>query len=95
MAAYIILNITVTDPGRYADYVKAAGATVARYGGRYLVRGGKAEMLDGAAEPARVVVLEFDTFERARAWWTCDEYAGPRAIRERAARTDAILVDGV
>ena len=95
MAAYIILNITITDPERYADYVKAAGATVAQHGGRYLVRGGKAEKLDGPTEPARVVVLEFDTFERARAWWTSDEYAGPRGIRERAARTDAILVDGV
>lgn len=95
MSAYIILNVEIADPQGYAEYVKLAGATVSAYGGRYLARGGKAETLEGAAAPRRVVVLEFDSYDRARAWWTSDEYAGAKAIRQRAARTDMILVDGV
>lgn len=95
MAAYLILNIEVTNPGRYAEYVKVAGATVAQYGGRYLVRGGRAERLEGSVEPGRVVVLAFDTVEGARAWWASDEYAGPKAVRQSAANTDMILVEGV
>jgi uncharacterized protein (DUF1330 family) len=94
MPAYLILNIEVTNPGRYAEYVKAAGDTVAQYGGRYLVRGGRAEKLEGGLEPKRVVVLEFDTVDRARAWWASPEYAGPKAMRQAAAKTDLILVEG-
>ena len=95
MAAYIVLNIEVTDPTRYAEYVKAAGATVAQYGGTYLVRGGRAEKLEGTADPKRFVVLEFPSYERAKAWWDGAEYRGPKAIRQLAATSDAILVDGV
>lgn len=95
MRAYLVLNIEVTDPDRYAEYVKTAGATVAQYGGRYLVRGGRAERLEGQVEPGRVVVLEFDTIERARAWWASEEYAGPKAVRRSAANTEMILVEGV
>jgi uncharacterized protein (DUF1330 family) len=95
MAAYIILNVEVSDPARYGEYVKAAGASVAQYGGRYLVRGGKAEPLEGAVEPKRLVVLEFETFDRARAWWASTEYAGPKAIRQSASTTEMLLVEGV
>jgi uncharacterized protein (DUF1330 family) len=95
MAAYVILHVDVTDPGRYGEYVKAAGDSVARYGGRYIVRGGRAERLEGVVEPKRVVVIEFDTFDRARAWWSSAEYAGPKGIRQSAARTEALLVEGV
>jgi len=95
MSAYIILNVEVTDPARYGDYIKAAGESVARYGGRYLVRGGRAERLEGVVEPKRLVVLEFESFDRARAWWASPEYAGPKAIRQSAARTEMLLVEGV
>ena len=95
MAAYVVLNVDVTDPARYPDYTKVAGATVAQYGGTYLVRGGKAEKLEGSTEPKRVVILEFPSYERAKAWWDCVEYQGPKAIRQSAADSDAILVDGV
>ena len=95
MAAYVILNIEVTDPTRYADYIKAAGTTVERYGGKYLARGGRAEKLEGSTEPKRFVILEFPSYERAKAWWDCVEYQGPKAIRRSAAHSDAILVDGV
>ena len=95
MAAYVVLNIDVTNPGQYAEYAKVAGATVERYGGRYLVRGGKAEKLEGSLEPKRFVVLEFPSSERARAWWESDEYRAPKAIRQGASICDGVLVEGV
>jgi uncharacterized protein (DUF1330 family) len=95
MPAYIILNIEVTDPERFAEYVRTGAPTLAQYGGRYLARGGRAEKLEGGLEPKRVVVIAFDTVDRARAWWSSNEYAGPKAIRQSAALTDTILVEGV
>ena len=95
MAAYVVLNIDVTDPARYPEYAKAAAPIVEQYGGRYLVRGGTAETLEGAIQPKRVVILEFPSYERAKAWWDCDEYRGPKAVRQSAATSDTILVDGV
>ena len=95
MAAYVVLNIEVTNPEQYAGYVKAAGATVEQYGGGYLVRGGKAEKLEGSLEPKRFVVLEFPSLERARAWWDCEAYRAPKALRQSASISDTILVDGV
>jgi uncharacterized protein (DUF1330 family) len=95
MSAYIIVNIQVTDPVPYAEYVRQAPPTIARYNGRYLVRGGPAEKLEGAYEPRRVVVLEFDTVENAKAWWNSEEYRDLRDLRQRSAITDMIVVDGV
>jgi uncharacterized protein (DUF1330 family) len=95
MAAYLIVNVDVTDPVGYQDYVKAVPPTLAAYGGRYLVRGGRAESLEGSCVPKRVVVIEFESAERARAWWSSVEYAGAKAIRQATATTDLILVDGV
>jgi uncharacterized protein (DUF1330 family) len=95
MAAYVIVNITVTDPVRYAGYVKATPATLAPYGGRFLVRGGPAALLEGGWEPKRIVVLEFDSLARARAWYDSEDYAGPKALRQAAAVTDMILVEGI
>jgi len=95
MAAYVIVNIEITDPVRYAEYAKVAAATVAQYGGEYLARGGRAERLEGEWEPKRFVVLRFDSLERARAWWSSTEYAGPKAVRQSAAKTNMIVVEGV
>lgn len=95
MAAYLIVNVDVTDPVRYQDYIKAVPPTLAAYGGRYLARGGRAERLEGTYEPKRLVVLEFDSAEHARAWWSSVEYAGPKAIRQASSRTDLLLVEGV
>jgi len=95
MAAYVVLNIDVTDPARYADYARAAGLTVEQFGGRYLARGGQAEALEGAANPKRVVILEFPTLERAQAWWNSPEYAEPKLIRANSARSDTFIVEGV
>jgi uncharacterized protein (DUF1330 family) len=95
MAAYVVLNVDITDPTRYADYAKAAGATVEQFGGRYLVRGGRAEALEGAADPKRIVILEFPTYERARAWWDSAEYRETKQLSQDTSRSDTLIVEGI
>jgi uncharacterized protein (DUF1330 family) len=95
MPAYIIVNIEVTKPDLYAGYIQAVGPTIAQYGGRFLVRGGKAEKLEGSIEPKRVVVIEFSSVEQAKAWWDSAEYREPKSVRQNASVTDMIVVEGV
>lgn len=95
MAAYILINITITDPERYADYAKLAPGTVAQYGGRYLARGGRAETLEGSTPTGRVVVIEFPSSDQAKAWLNSPEYAGPKAIRHSASTSEMFVVDGL
>lgn len=94
MAAYIIVDIVVHDPERYEEYKRLAGPTVGQYDGRYIVRGGHAERLEGSREPHRTVVLEFPTFERAKEWWGSPEYAPAKAIRQEIATSEMIVVEG-
>jgi len=95
MPAYIIVEIEITDPVGYEQYKKQAGATVEQYGGKYVVRGGSCETLEGDWNPHRIVVLQFENIERAKAWLDSAEYAEPRKMRQRTARTRMILVEGV
>lgn len=95
MAAYIVVDITVRDPQTYERYKALAPASIARYGGRYVARGGKTEVLEGEWQPARLVILEFPDAERARAWWASAEYAEGKALRQRAASTNMVLVEGM
>ena len=95
MSAYVIVEIEIVDPVGYEEYRKLAGATVEKYGGKYIVRGGKAEVLEGDWNPKRIVVLEFPTMERAKEWLNCGEYREPRKMRHRTAKTNMILVEGV
>ena len=67
---------------------------IAAYGGRYRVRGGRSELLEGEWTPARLVILEFPDAERARAWWSSPEYTPAKAIRQACARTEMLLVEG-
>jgi len=94
MAAYIIAEVKVTDAARYEEYRRQVEGTIAQYGGRYKVRGGKAEALEGAEPNGRLVVIEFDSYEQARAWYDSDEYAGPRRLRQETSTGRLILVDG-
>jgi len=94
MSAYIIVEIDVVDPVGYEDYKKLAGATVEKYGGKYIVRGGKTEVLEGDWKPKRIVMLEFESADRAREWLNCEEYREPRKMRHRTAKTNMILVQG-
>jgi uncharacterized protein (DUF1330 family) len=93
MAAYVILDIEVTDPEGYEEYKRASGS-VARYGGTFPVCGGAFEVLEGDWTPHRLVVIRFDSMERAREWWDSEDYRPARRIRERTARTNVVLVEG-
>lgn len=95
MPAYIIVDLEITDPVNYEEYKKLAGATVERYGGKYVVRGGMCETLEGDWKPTRIVVLAFENAGRAKAWLNSPEYAEPRKMRHRTAKTQMIVVDGV
>lgn len=94
MSAYVIVDIEVTDPQGYQEYVKLAPATVQLYGGRYLARGGHNETLEGDWQAKRLVILEFESLERAKAWLNSPEYAPARALRHKYARTNMVAVEG-
>ena len=94
MSAYVIVDIEVIDPVRYEEYKKLAAPTVTAYGGRYLVRGGATETLEGDWVPKRFVVLEFETVEQAKAWWSSPEYAPAKALRQQTANTQMIVAEG-
>lgn len=95
MAAYIIVDVKITDPSRYEDYKKLTPGTLSPYQGKFVVRGGPAETLEGDWRPGRMIVLEFPSTERAKAWWSSDGYAPAKAIRQAASVTRMIVVEGV
>jgi uncharacterized protein (DUF1330 family) len=94
MAAYVIGEIEVTDPATYEDYRKQVPSVVTKYGGKFVVRGGKVETLEGGWSPKRLVVLEFPSAEQAQKWYRSAEYAPLIALRQRASRGKLILVEG-
>ena len=95
MAVYVVVNVRVTDPARYEEYRGKVPATIARYGGRYLARGGAVEALEGDWQPERLVVLEFESMERFREWYDSPGYAPPRRLRGEAAATQFAVVEGL
>jgi uncharacterized protein (DUF1330 family) len=94
MAAYFIVDVEVTDPVGFEEYRKLVPATIAQYGGRFLVRGGAVEQLEGDWQPGRVVVLEFPSLEQAKRWYDSEEYRDPKALRFKTAKAKMILVEG-
>jgi len=94
MAAYVIAEVEVTDPATYEEYRKLVPPTLAKYGGKFLVRGGAVEPKEGGWEPKRLVVLEFASMEQARKWYHSPEYAPALALRLKAARSRLLLVEG-
>jgi len=95
MAAYLVVNVEVTNSVRYRDYVRQVNPSVEAYGGRYLVRGGRAEILEGNWVPHRFVVVEFPDAAHARSWWDSPEYASAKKIRQESAKTDMAIVEGI
>ena len=94
MAAYLIAEIDITDPEGYKAYTSIVPATITQYGGRFLVRGGAAELLEGDWPPLRRVIIEFPSMDAARAWWDSPEYAKPKVLRRAASRGRLILLEG-
>ena len=87
MPAYFIVDVEVTDPAGFEEYRKLVPGTVQKYGGRFLVRGGAVESLEGDWQPKRVVVLEFPSLEQAKRWYNSEDYRDPKALRFKTART--------
>jgi uncharacterized protein (DUF1330 family) len=95
MAAYIVVDLEITDADQYESYKQLVPATLQKYGGRFIVRGGKTENLEGAWLPRRLVILEFPSVEQAKAWYNSPEYDKPKARRQASALSKLILVEGV
>lgn len=95
MPAYVIVDVSVRDRETYERYKQLAAPAVAAYGGRYLVRGGATETLEGRWRLSRFVILEFPTVEQGRAWWASQEYGPAKALRQASADTEMLLVAGV
>ncbi|HEY8292427.1 MAG TPA: DUF1330 domain-containing protein [Thermomicrobiales bacterium] len=96
MAAYVIAQVDVNDPERYVEYRKMVPASVEAYGGKFIARGGNAEVLEGDKQlPGRLVIIEFESMERAKAWWASEEYHEAKALRQATSTGTLFLVDGM
>jgi uncharacterized protein (DUF1330 family) len=95
MAVYVIVDVAVDDPERYAEY-RATPSTAGEFGGRFIVRGGERELLEcGDWQPNRVAVMEFPDAESARAWYGSEDYQRKARIRHASARSTLLLIEGV
>lgn len=94
MAAYLVARLDVHDEAGFAEYRAQVSPIIAAHGGRYLVRGGAMEVVEGAAPPARLVVVEFPDMAAARAFYGSEEYAPVLRLREGSARSEVVLVEG-
>ena len=95
MSAYLIVQVEVTEPAGYDQYKKMVPSSLAAYGGKFVVRGGACETLEGSWQPKRLVVLEFPSVAKAKHWWASEEYRDAKALRQRAAKTEMIVVEGI
>ena len=95
MPAYVVLDVDVKDPSVFEQYKQLAPRSIAAYGGRYLARGGATETLEGGWTPKRLVILEFPTVERAKAWTMSEEYRPAKLLRQTCASVDMVVVAGV
>jgi uncharacterized protein (DUF1330 family) len=93
--AYVVVQVTVEDPVTYERYKQLAPPSIALYGGRYLARGGETTLLEGSWQPNRLVILEFESVEQAKRWWASPEYAEAKALRQRTARSEMLVIPGV
>ncbi len=95
MPAYLIVDIDVTDPAGYQAYRQMVGPIVQAGGGRFIVRGGAIDVLEGEWRPRRVVMLEFPSMDMAREWYHGEGYAEAKALRLRTAVCNVVLVEGL
>jgi uncharacterized protein (DUF1330 family) len=96
MVAYFIAEITdVSDPAGMEEYRGVVGAIVEQYGGRYIARGGKTELVEGEPQPGRIVMIEFPSFEQAKAWYDSDEYRHPKSVRGRCSTGRLLFTEGL
>jgi uncharacterized protein (DUF1330 family) len=95
MKGYVIVDIEILDQSKFDKYRQIAASSIQQYGGTYVVRGGRIELLEGDRKPQRLTIVEFDSFERAKAWYDSPEYAPAKTIRQEASRGKILIVEGV
>lgn len=95
MAAYVVVQVDVKDPVRYENYKRLVPPSLQKFGGRFLVRGGKTHTMEGGWAPKRFVLVEFPTVEQAKAWWASPEYAEAKALRNATSDSMLIIAEGV
>jgi uncharacterized protein (DUF1330 family) len=94
MPAYVVVDIEVQKPSEYERYKELAPPSIKKHGGRYLARGGATEVLEGSWQPKRLVILEFPSLEKAKAWWASSDYAEGKKLRQACAKTAMVVVEG-
>ena len=91
---YLVVHLDVTDPEQFEKYREKVPATIAQYGGRYLIRGGAMETMEGDELPPRTVLLEFDSVAQAKTWYNSPEYQEIIGIRLGASTGQTQIVEG-
>ena len=94
MKAYVIVDVFITNSQRYEEYKKLTPGSLLPFEGKFIVRGGTCETLEGSWDPGRIVVVEFPSMEKAKAWWSSSGYAPAKALRQSASDTKMIVVEG-
>jgi len=94
MPAYVLAEIEVTNPEGYKAYTAIVPATIEKYGGRFLVRGGATQVLEGEWPQRRRVILEFPSVDAARKWWDSPDYEKPKALRRANSNGRLLLIEG-
>ena len=95
MTAYVVFDIKVTDPSRYEEYKRQATPTVEMFGGKYIARGGRTEVLEGTWSPSRLVILQFPSIEQAKNWLNSPLYGEVKKIRHKSAVANVVVVEGL
>ncbi len=95
VAAYVIAMVDVKDPVRYEGYRAMVLPTIEAFGGRFIARGGKTDVLEGPWDPRRMVIVEFPSLDQAKAWWSSPGYAEAKALRQATSDGTLIVVEGV
>jgi uncharacterized protein (DUF1330 family) len=93
--AYVVVQVDVTNPQQYAEYTKLSPGIIAKFGGRFIARGGRTALLEGPPAASRVVVVEFPSFERAQEFYASAEYQAAKKVRAGAATAQFVLVEGM
>ncbi|HVO72821.1 MAG TPA: DUF1330 domain-containing protein [Ignavibacteriaceae bacterium] len=95
MSAFIIVEVKIKNHKEYEGYKKLVPSTLEKYGGKFIVRGGKTESLEGNWNPERFVILQFESMEKAKAWWSSEEYSRAKKIRYKNAESKMLLAEGM
>ena len=95
MPAYVLAMVEILQPERYPEYAPMAARAVEAFGGRYIARGGKVEALEGEWSSKRIALIEFENTEKAKAWWSSEQYREAKALRQAIARTTLLVLDGL